>query len=337
MEYLPINDISDIQPEKISIRQLNQKYIDRYGNRFATKFNLKTKKVEIVRLAASKEEALRMREEIRKNIVTGRNEKTKPGTPGKQAEFSIPDYYKSDDFFEDTDFIYGKSPAGNTASSSSRAANNIHDFSDDDADYDPYSLDVDRGSAGKFTKRGLSGIIFYEKPFIDRCLQEIQKTKERQTAIISHVKKTKIFERNDKDRFDELEREIDIECWQRGEKTVNYHRELYSYPRPLNYYTSRIPSGKKALLESKENEEEKLELIRRWELQENFENTYKKFHSVTEKVKKLLSERIENSDFKTLSSTIQQLIKDSNTSCEIILQTSVDIIQQIQVWRNKFP
>jgi len=328
VDYIYINSINDIQPEKISIRQLNKKYIDKMGNRYATKFNLKTKKVEIVRLATSKEEALRLREEIRREKLI-----EKPGRggilSGSKLDQNMPDYFKSDDSFETPSSFF-------ETNASSRELQSPQDSGISSEDFDPYLMDVDRGGLGSFEKRNLTGVVFYEKPFIDKCISEIQKTKERQNAFINYIKKTKLFDREEKERFDELEREIDIECWQRGEKAVNYHRELYSYPRPINYYLARVPSDKKKVLESKK-EEEKLDLVRRWELQEVFEKTFSLFFRTTEKAYFLLQEKISHDAFSNLPAQTQQLLKDSRTSCEIVMQASKEILQEIKIWRNKFP
>lgn len=65
LEYIPINSIDEIDPRRVSIRDLNKKYIDREGNRYATRFNIKTREVEIVRLARTIEEARRLQIKIR--------------------------------------------------------------------------------------------------------------------------------------------------------------------------------------------------------------------------------------------------------------------------------
>lgn len=76
LEYIPIDSIDEIDPRRISIRDLNKKYIDREGNRYATRFNIKTREVEIVRLARTIEEARRLQLKIK-------NEKS--GMPGNPA------------------------------------------------------------------------------------------------------------------------------------------------------------------------------------------------------------------------------------------------------------
>ena len=72
MEYIRINSITDIDTNKISIRQLNQKYIDSEGQRYATRFNPIKRSIEIVHLASSKEEALRIRDRILKEKIRER-------------------------------------------------------------------------------------------------------------------------------------------------------------------------------------------------------------------------------------------------------------------------
>ncbi len=82
MEYVPIESIDELDPLKISIRDINKRYIDREGNRFATRFNLHTRKVEIVRIVKGRAEALRVRDEVRRSsrdeVVVGRPAKRQP-------------------------------------------------------------------------------------------------------------------------------------------------------------------------------------------------------------------------------------------------------------------
>lgn len=94
LEYIPIDSIAEIDPRRISIRDLNKKYIDREGNRYATRFNLHTRQVEIVRLARSIEEARRLQLKIRneKGGPGPSTQESRPGTvPGQTPEPE--DYY----------------------------------------------------------------------------------------------------------------------------------------------------------------------------------------------------------------------------------------------------
>ena len=57
-QYIPINSVDDIDVSRISLATINNRYIDRSGNRYATRFNKRTRKIDIVRIALGKEEAL---------------------------------------------------------------------------------------------------------------------------------------------------------------------------------------------------------------------------------------------------------------------------------------
>ncbi len=55
--YKPIETIDDIDLSKITLGNIEQRYIDAQGNRFATRFNIRTRKVQIVRIALGEDEA----------------------------------------------------------------------------------------------------------------------------------------------------------------------------------------------------------------------------------------------------------------------------------------
>ncbi|MBN2401785.1 MAG: hypothetical protein JXN64_05250 [Spirochaetes bacterium] len=48
--FIKINDISEINPSKVSVHDLNNRYIDKEGKMFGLKYNRKTRKVSIIRI-----------------------------------------------------------------------------------------------------------------------------------------------------------------------------------------------------------------------------------------------------------------------------------------------
>lgn len=50
-EYIVVDSISSVDPNTLSLGQLNQKFIDKQGNRFALRFNRDTRRLEFVRIA----------------------------------------------------------------------------------------------------------------------------------------------------------------------------------------------------------------------------------------------------------------------------------------------
>ncbi len=56
--YLRIESVSDIDTGRITLKGIENRYIDAQGRRFATRFNLRTHKVEIIPIALGREEAV---------------------------------------------------------------------------------------------------------------------------------------------------------------------------------------------------------------------------------------------------------------------------------------
>ncbi|MDH4200830.1 MAG: hypothetical protein OEV66_10670 [Spirochaetia bacterium] len=68
-KYIGIDSVDDIDLGKISIANINDRYIDNKGNRFATRFNLRTKKIQIVRIALGEDEAKKAKGKVVQSLV----------------------------------------------------------------------------------------------------------------------------------------------------------------------------------------------------------------------------------------------------------------------------
>jgi len=71
-KYIPINTIEDIDLSKISLATINNRYIDSNGNRFATRFNLRSRKIQIVRIALGADEAINAKGKVVKELLKKR-------------------------------------------------------------------------------------------------------------------------------------------------------------------------------------------------------------------------------------------------------------------------
>lgn len=60
-QYIRIDSVQDIDTSRITLRSIENRYIDAQGRRFATRFNLRTHRVEIVPIALGREEAILIR------------------------------------------------------------------------------------------------------------------------------------------------------------------------------------------------------------------------------------------------------------------------------------
>jgi hypothetical protein len=55
--YIRIQSVADIDTSRITLRNIENRYIDAQGRRYATRFNLRTRRIEIVPIALGREEA----------------------------------------------------------------------------------------------------------------------------------------------------------------------------------------------------------------------------------------------------------------------------------------
>lgn len=63
-DYIPIESLEDIDVLKLSVRDLDKRYIDRSGNRYALRFNMKTRRPEVVQIVSNRLEARRLQQSI---------------------------------------------------------------------------------------------------------------------------------------------------------------------------------------------------------------------------------------------------------------------------------
>lgn len=112
--YILIDTVDDLDPRRISIRDLNKKYMDREGNRYALRFDLNSRQIHVVRLAGSKDEAVRIRAEI---LRQRRAEK------GDELEFTLePDEHDDPFKSELPEPLLSRAPDSYTASQPSSSA-----------------------------------------------------------------------------------------------------------------------------------------------------------------------------------------------------------------------
>ena len=71
-KYIPINTIADIDLSKVSLATIDNRYIDKNGNRFATRFNIRNRKIQIVRIALGTDEAINSKGKIVKELLKKR-------------------------------------------------------------------------------------------------------------------------------------------------------------------------------------------------------------------------------------------------------------------------
>lgn len=267
MDYIPINTIEDIDPERISIRDINKRYIDREGNRYATRFNFQTRKIEVVRIVKGRSEAIRMR----KTILRDKHEERalQRGTPdiGDLTDSSEEVLYQNDD------------DAGYT----NRIA------------FDP----------------------MYEE-LLTACIQEAIKFKDSTASLLNLMKKVKWFETNEE--LQQLNREVDVQCWQKIDELNNYQKELYHYAKTSGFYLPRLGDDEKEAVSGLASEDDKIKLIRQIEMKNLLQEIFPRLTTFCQKVVGILHS-MGDSEIRTIPAAQQQFVSDAKVLAEGYIRT----------------
>jgi 23S rRNA pseudoU1915 N3-methylase RlmH len=321
LDFIPINSIADIDPEKISIRDINKRYIDRDGNKYATRFNLQSRKVEVVRIVKTRAEAQRVSQQIKKE----RNE-------DRRAQRRQPD---SGAGFDASEIADDSAPPP----SPDLPEPEIPDFDDLESDeLAPSDLvgSAQGARAGTTAAPGpdMHSGVFIEQHLIDDIVSHLSRCKEGQQVVINNLKNSRCFE-GTANELNDLLREIDVDCWQASESAINYYKELYGYPRSVAQYIIRLTPEERERVEALPDDAERMEVIRRLETRRAFEELYKKIHAMTDRILALIASIPEDTKSQLMAAQRQQL-EDAQASTEILLAEINEKLQQIEQWKKRY-
>ena len=298
MEYIQINSVDDIDVTNITLRDINKRYIDREGFRYATRFNLKTRKIEIVRIIKGKQEA----GAVRHKLLQQKKNDQSPDNQNTKSKHSV---------------VMMRESAG--------SGENIGFENDIELTESGDSINIEDADIAQFS----------EPQFMEECASDMDKIKERLNGIINLTKKSGYFEANRSDEFLNILRDIDVECIQRCDDTGNYYKELISYPRPASHYLSRMNVEQKALIETLDSDEEKLEMIRRLESQTSYQETYSAVLKVGKALEQLLA-GIPEGNLKSMDTGQRQAFNDALGATTFLNEGCQKNINTIQIWKKKY-
>lgn len=344
MKYEYIHSIDDIDPSRVSIRDINKRYVDREGNRYATRFNPTTRRVEIVRLASTREEAMELRsqilkerKEIKKSEHSLRHQQNQ-NTPGSPAQFAQEN---------ETEGSSSRNPSFSSAEVYAYDEqgirynmNQIDPYADDEF-HVPSSVSSSSGSPGFLDPPGkekptIEKNPFYESQFLEETSQNLVKIKDRLFAIGNNLKRSRLFETYKGEEFFEISRQIDNEGISGAENAINLYKEITHYPRPLTYYLSRMNEAQKKHIESMESEEKRMEIVKRWELQESFEAVFNTIMNISVDLIRILNE-IPDEIMSKLAAQQKTYLDNARTSAELLVEDCNKKIARIEVWKRNHP
>ncbi|MDV6234343.1 hypothetical protein CH379_001695 [Leptospira ellisii] len=350
-EYIVVDSISSVDPNALSLDQLDQKFIDKQGNRFGLRFNRTTRRAEIVRITL--ESPTKGATQIHKHHTPTPSPHPAPQIPKKpgnqsglppvtkvtlqeiiaktQAAASSAKIPKPTDSLNvnegATQQTIFQEPAWDRRSKDNSALDlGRMDLNIMDSSASPSRRERDMGDVPGRMDYGAGPASSGESNLIEKRISELTKIKDRIHSVLNNLSNSKIFEitgdpSENKNIIGNLNREFDIEFFQKLDKILNYHKELTTYPRSVNYYTAKYESSRKQILQSKTSDSEKLKLVTLWEMQEMSLGLVQKLKKMVLNTLNVLNTKNDN-HIKQLPYNQQQMFRDSRTA---LLYCSEDI------------
>ncbi|WP_061224455.1 LIC_10450 family protein [Leptospira weilii] len=336
-EYIEIDSISSVDPNALSLGQLSQKFIDKQGNRFALRFNRNTRRAEFVRITLESPNEAQKHKHV--PHPTHSRQSVKPISVQKisslqeimtktqeQSSVKIP---KSS-----SDSVQTTNEGGVQKNVFQKPTQDRHKSQESSGlDLEKMDLNILESPAPKqdlgesFLKMEYDSVpSFIEVDVIEKKISELAKIKERIHSVLNNLQNSKIFEitgdpSENKNIVGNLNREFDIEFFQKLDRILNYHKELTTYPRSVNYYTAKYESSRKQILQSKNTDSEKLKLVTLWEMQELMFGLVQKLKKMVLNTLNILNMKNDN-HIKQLPYNQQQMFRDSRAA---LLYCSEDI------------
>ncbi len=350
-EYIKVDSIADIDPNKLSLSYVGKKFIDKNNNRFSIRFNRETRKMEIVRLATLQEG------KSKENSPPPSKERNpKPGSTPALPNSQTPSQKETSEFqtLSQTEpktqipTDHSESPKPSVVEPSPIATEKGKP-TPKEWDFSKYDIDISQAESSKAsdaqpTDSGEKPNPRLEDKWKDKnerdkiadILKRIEEAKKRIQAVLINIKSSRIFEitgdpSENQNIIGNLTREFDVEVFQHLDAASNYLKELTSYPRPVSYYTAKFERTKREELE-KADDKQKLHLVIRWEMQEAYTRILASLKALSLSLLKVMNLKNEN-HLRQLQYMNQLMFKDAKNATLYCLQDIDQLIQEVEDWK----
>ncbi|GIX40697.1 MAG: hypothetical protein KatS3mg129_3192 [Leptospiraceae bacterium] len=295
-EYIFVRSINDVDPKKLTIRDLNKKFIDEDGRKYALKFDFQTRQIKFVRLASSYQEALKIKQEILR-------EKHKKELNQQKLEDNIQNIYAK----QEREIIDLENKQENQK-------NQLNQFS--------RNVEIDFLSPDES--------LFDENEFLKELERDTKKSVESLRAIEKNLNRAQVFEKlsTSLNEFFDLQKEIEIKCYNASEEAIKMLKELVYYPRPATHYLSRLPDPIRKRIENLDSKQQ-LDYIRRYEIYKIFRELIMNIIDFTNKLERIYYK------LPAIDRERKPLV-DLLPSFAEIKETTENLIQKMNTWYSNY-
>ncbi|TGL24520.1 hypothetical protein EHQ46_05265 [Leptospira yanagawae] len=368
--YIKIDSITDIDPQKLSISQIQQRYIDKDNNRYALRFNKEIRRIEILKLIGNHFEVLPhhpvsqtkenqtsadpnpetkpsptqppiISEDLRANPILGKLISTpdpklttqdKGVKPLEISKEKLTPVLEENLMREDVDLdiFEGEEPPKVQEILSHEGLLNTPE------PHKPDDEDISTITANMRLEEGTGEKTAQQR--IDDFLKIIATYRERITAIIRNLQSSRIFEltgdpSENKNIVGNFSREIEATVFEAIDKMIDLHKEMTSYPRPITYYISKSPVEKREEMKLIESDKEKLNHLHLFEMQRHSDSIIKDLKKLSLQLLNILNLKNEI-QVKQLQYANQLMFVDAKNASLYFAQDLDKTILEIEHWKQ---
>ncbi|MCW7494085.1 hypothetical protein ND861_15670 [Leptospira sp. 2 VSF19] len=368
--YIKIESISDIDPIKLSISQIQQRYIDKDNNRYALRFNKDTRRIEILKLIGNHFEVIPHTSSPHSHST----DVSKPSPNQSTSAASHPTTQISEGLKSNP--ILGKLVSSQSQTQASPTEKNSEAPSEktglpseenlmrEDVDLNIFEGEEPPPVQETFSHAGLlntpdlptpeepeektipePNVALGEESNDKTAFQQIEDFikllttyRERVTAIIRNLQSSRIFEltgdpSENKNIVGNFAREMEAQVFEAIDKMVDLHKEMTSYPRPITYYISKAPAEKREEMKFIESDKEKLNRLHLFEMQRLSDTIVKDFKKLSLQLLNILNLK-NDIQVKQLQYANQLMYVDAKNASLYFAQDLDKTILDIENWKQ---
>ncbi|TGK82333.1 hypothetical protein EHQ24_13835 [Leptospira noumeaensis] len=367
--YIKIDSISEIDPLKLSISQIQQRYIDKDNNRYALRFNKDTRRIEILKLIGNHFEVVpqspssassdtaktatnpttqvtpppttQISEGLKANPILGKlvglQSSTQPNPTDKplESQKDNPDSDPEDNLMQedvDLDIFEGETPPPLTTEEplSHDGLLNTPDLPKTEEPEGITNTEPNLQVGEDGDKTAFQSI--------EDFIKLLSTYRERVTAIIRNLQSSRIFEltgdpSENKNIVGNFAREMESQVFEALDKMIDLHKEMTSYPRPITYYISKAPAEKREEMKFIESDKEKLNRLHLFEMQRHSDTIVKDFKKLSLQLLNILNLKNEI-QVKQLQYANQLMYVDAKNASLYFAQDLDKTILDIENWKQ---
>lgn len=314
-DFIYIDSIDSIDTSKVSVYDLNKRFIDSNGYMYGLRYNRATRKVEPIRLLRTtsdrahsiKSRLIETKREKRMREQNGETEE-ETGTLLENPQFENEETNESQD--TPPELETPPMPDGEISEELIKEATS-------ETEALPRELEtVDKKLED-----------FNPDRFITDMFEKQKLHRDRYKGIISNIQNSKLVTHENRERsnhFEEIIRSLEIDCFQKMDNLTSIYREITEYPRPVSHYVTHVEPKLKEIVTEISTDKEKYRFIRFYEIEDHLRVIYKNMLKSSELFSILLDE-IEIEISGNASSKNKQPIADARFS----LDSTVTEIKEI--------